>query len=327
MVFIYVIKCEQNKWYIGKTENSKFRIDTHFDNNGSSFTKTFPPVEIYQIIPECDKFDEDKYVKKYMDKYGIDNVRGGTYSTLELTQQEKTFIQKELWGANDLCFECGGEHFIKDCPNNKDPVILQSTITENNDNKKNKFLTNLKNELFELTEGCWIQFPYCNLGYGPYTNPDIGWTPTPAIGSNTININYPNKIYKKYNQLPLSELLFNDINKSDAFILQKEKTEINQKKLLGHGIPEYENKIYITFLNNKNDNSSVSYYYKFSRKFYENYMHRYERASTGRTSELRWILDSKNNYDKQVNDLKLKIFMLENMNLSENEDNNMMLVD
>ena len=124
-----------------------------FDKNGSSFTKTFPPVEIYQIIPECDKFDEDKYVKKYMEKYGIDNVRGGTYSRLELTQQEKTFIQKELWGANNLCFECGGEHFIKDCPNNKHPVILQSSITENNYNKKNEFLTNFKNELFELTEG------------------------------------------------------------------------------------------------------------------------------------------------------------------------------
>tara|TARA_B100001564_G_scaffold341926_1_gene337112 strand:- start:1662 stop:2663 length:1002 start_codon:yes stop_codon:yes gene_type:complete len=119
MVFIYVLQLKENKWYIGKTETSKFRIDTHFDSAGSEFTKKYPPEEIYQIIPECDKYDEDKYVKKYMDKYGIDNVRGGTYCRLELTSNEKEVIQKELWGANDLCFLCGGDHFVKDCPNNK----------------------------------------------------------------------------------------------------------------------------------------------------------------------------------------------------------------
>jgi hypothetical protein len=119
MVFIYVLQLKENKWYIGKTETSKFRIDTHFDSAGSEFTKKYPPQEIYQIIPECDKYDEDKYVKKYMDKYGIDNVRGGTYCRLELTSNEKEVIQKELWGANDLCFLCGGDHFVKDCPNNK----------------------------------------------------------------------------------------------------------------------------------------------------------------------------------------------------------------
>ena len=118
MVFIYVLQLDQKKWYIGKTENSKFRIDTHFDCKGSSFTTKYPPKEIYQIIPECDKYDEDKYVKKYMDKYGIDNVRGGSYSRLELTEEEKKSIQKELWGTNDLCFLCGGEHFVKDCPDN-----------------------------------------------------------------------------------------------------------------------------------------------------------------------------------------------------------------
>lgn len=119
MVFIYVLQCEDNKYYVGKTDTNKFRIDTHFDSNGSEFTKKYKPIDIYQIIPECDKYDEDKYVKKYMDKYGIDNVRGGTYSRIELTTEEKNFIQKELWGANDLCFLCGGEHFVKDCPMNK----------------------------------------------------------------------------------------------------------------------------------------------------------------------------------------------------------------
>jgi len=130
MVFIYVLQLKENKWYIGKTETSKFRIDTHFDSAGSEFTKKYPPQEIYQIIPECDKYDEDKYVKKYMDKYGIDNVRGGTYCRLELTSNEKEVIQKELCGANDLCFLCGGDHFVKDCPNNKQLEELEEEELE-----------------------------------------------------------------------------------------------------------------------------------------------------------------------------------------------------
>ena len=32
----------------------------HFDSNASSFTQKYPPEDIYQIIPECDKYDEDK---------------------------------------------------------------------------------------------------------------------------------------------------------------------------------------------------------------------------------------------------------------------------
>ena len=33
------------------------------------------------VIYDCDKYDEDKYTRKYMDDYGLDNVRGGSFST------------------------------------------------------------------------------------------------------------------------------------------------------------------------------------------------------------------------------------------------------
>ena len=35
MVFIYVLELENKKYYIGKTNNPKFRLDQHFNLNGS----------------------------------------------------------------------------------------------------------------------------------------------------------------------------------------------------------------------------------------------------------------------------------------------------
>jgi len=132
MVYIYVLKLENNKYYIGKTDNPNIRLNAHFNCNGSEWTKKYNPLEIIEIIPDCDKYDEDKYTKIYMDKYGIDNVRGGSYVKLELDTDTIKFLQKESIATNDKCFNCGmNGHFSKDCNKNKnnnyeDPLELVS---------------------------------------------------------------------------------------------------------------------------------------------------------------------------------------------------------
>ena len=102
MIFIIIFKLEQEKWYIHKSD--KYINISKFNINTSEFTTKYKPIDLEDIIypDECDKYDIDKYVKKYMDIYGIDNVRGGTYNKLELTSEEKHFIQKELWNINDI---------------------------------------------------------------------------------------------------------------------------------------------------------------------------------------------------------------------------------
>ena len=54
----------------------------HFNFNGSAWTKKYKPIRLVKLIPNCDKYDEDKYTKKYMGKYGINNVRGGAYCSM-----------------------------------------------------------------------------------------------------------------------------------------------------------------------------------------------------------------------------------------------------
>ena len=76
MVFIYVLQLEDKKFYIGKTDNPQFRLNSHFNYNGSAWTKKYKPIKVLKLIPDCDNFDEDKYTKIYMDKKCINNLRG-----------------------------------------------------------------------------------------------------------------------------------------------------------------------------------------------------------------------------------------------------------
>ncbi len=116
MVSIYVLKLENNKFYVGKTTNPLIRLEEHFNNNGSVWTKIYKPVNIIEIIPNCDEYDEDKYTIKYMKQYGIDNVRGGSFCQVELDEESVNTINRMINGSTDKCYKCGSnEHFANSC--------------------------------------------------------------------------------------------------------------------------------------------------------------------------------------------------------------------
>ena len=121
MVFIYVLQLEQEKYYIGKTENPNFRIEQHFSSGGAAWTKKYNPISVIEIIPDCDDYDEDKYTRRYMDNYGIDNVRGGSFCEVVLDETTIKLLEKMSKTTQNKCFTCGIiGHFSKECKKCKD---------------------------------------------------------------------------------------------------------------------------------------------------------------------------------------------------------------
>lgn len=118
---VYILKLNNDKYYVGKTTNITKRIQQHFSGEFSSkWTQKHKPEKVERIIDNVDEFDEDKWVKIYMKKYGIDNVRGGSYSNTEIHFTTRHFIENELIHAEEKCFIClKYGHLSLDCVKNK----------------------------------------------------------------------------------------------------------------------------------------------------------------------------------------------------------------
>lgn len=138
MVIIYILKLKYNKWHVGKTYRPiKDRVLEHFENAGSVWTKKYKPVSVEEIIEDADEFDEDKYTKKYMARYGIRNVRGGSYVTLTLNDSQLQCLTRELQSSTNSCFRCGKQgHFIKTCPEENDDDTNTDTDDTDDTNEK-----------------------------------------------------------------------------------------------------------------------------------------------------------------------------------------------
>jgi predicted GIY-YIG superfamily endonuclease len=117
MESLYVLQLEDNKWYVGKTTDIKKRFTQHQAGQGSAWTKSYKPVKIVETRRLKDQYDETNTTKEYMKKYGIDNVRGGSYTQVVLPDDVERVLKQELRGDSDACFKCNLKgHFANQCP-------------------------------------------------------------------------------------------------------------------------------------------------------------------------------------------------------------------
>jgi len=114
---IYTLKLENNKFYVGKTQNMERRFNEH-KLGTCEWTRINKPISILSQV-EGSAFDEDRITKELMSEHGIDNVRGGSYVSPNLRSDQRKFLEAEIIMSNDLCLVCKQPgHFAKSCPQN-----------------------------------------------------------------------------------------------------------------------------------------------------------------------------------------------------------------
>ncbi len=109
-MFVFVLECQNNKYFVGKTEDPDFTVTKYLSTSKqpSKFTTENKPIKVAELIPNCDAYDVNKYTKRYMAKYGIHNVQGGSYVG-GLDENDYLAIQRELDFANKKCLVCGDD--------------------------------------------------------------------------------------------------------------------------------------------------------------------------------------------------------------------------
>lgn len=129
---VYVLRLIKDKYYVGKSKSLNIRLNQHKRGTGSVWTQLYPVIDEnpIAIIEDCDGFDEDKITLQYMDLFGIENVRGGSFCQVTLSPEKVSFINSMILGSKDRCYNCGDPgHFVRNCPYRREPrkTILVTT--------------------------------------------------------------------------------------------------------------------------------------------------------------------------------------------------------
>ena len=101
-VLLYTLCLEHGYFYVGTTQqNMEHRIRDHLSSNFSTkWTSLHRPIHLDYLI-DCSEYSypklaEDYLVEQLMIQYGIDKVRGGSYSQEYLTSFQENFTFKVL---------------------------------------------------------------------------------------------------------------------------------------------------------------------------------------------------------------------------------------
>ena len=105
MTVVYTLKLREGKYYVGLTNNVDRRLNEHNSGKGSAWTKKYKFVSVISTV-KGDAMDEEKRTLEMMEKYGVQNVRGGSYTTLKISVNDETKAKQTINSIFNKCYTC-----------------------------------------------------------------------------------------------------------------------------------------------------------------------------------------------------------------------------
>jgi hypothetical protein len=93
---IYVFQLHDNKKYVYCTDVTDIDVAMKkvIDDFDSMWIVKYNPQRVVEFYPDCDEWDYENAVLNAMAKYGIDNVRGGSYKQCDLSEDDMTIAKR-----------------------------------------------------------------------------------------------------------------------------------------------------------------------------------------------------------------------------------------
>jgi len=116
---VYVLLCEHEKIYVGRCRRDRLheRLNEHQSGSACTFTHMYPIQDVLQVSLSDNSRDEDNIVMEFMENNGINNVRGGTFSSIHLPEYQIRTLIDQLRHNRGACIRCGKiGHYIDTCP-------------------------------------------------------------------------------------------------------------------------------------------------------------------------------------------------------------------
>ena len=85
---VYVLSLEDESWYVGITFNLNVRLGQHWTGSGAKWTRIHKPISVVEVIYPATREMENQVTLRYIDKYGKDRVKGGSWCRVADTQPD-----------------------------------------------------------------------------------------------------------------------------------------------------------------------------------------------------------------------------------------------
>lgn len=110
MEYIYILECQKNKYFIGKTYNIQIEYNEHLDGTFCDLTREYKPIGIKCIFEQNENININIVIAKYILKYGKETI-----FFIQEDYIDKNLIKKIIKSKNQDCICKSKDHWLKDC--------------------------------------------------------------------------------------------------------------------------------------------------------------------------------------------------------------------